>query len=226
LYDLIFPDLGDIFSYSPLVAQKVFDLTQKKSHFYLSRLDRIWESAWNQNTDFFKKNLNFTMDFSDPSKPFPFGFEVDGFFYECVIIKRNNQFRKTVEIKLPNDGFIYRELQKYDRFDDSKLIHNVKGWYMFSKGQMDLFRNIKSLISNFVLPLFQEQPILIMRYTHLERRFDVIVRDRQMKQFFEINFEDKYLVFSLDDQQEGVVYSEIQKSDKIFTDIEADNLFF
>ena len=112
-----------------------------------------------------------------------------------MVITRKNFKRSSIEIKLPNDGFIYRELIKFHTPKTDKWHNRTNRKILSQEQRQAAFPSISTFLKNTVHPLFDSsQDFWIQLLYHEEdKRFDIVVDDGFF--FFQINFEPNYPVF-------------------------------
>ena len=219
LYDFIFHAVYEAHEYHDSLAQLVYNITEFKEHFQLARFDNILQAAYEQNKELM---LGSSQQLREEIQ-----IHYDGYVYLGAVLKRYvNAIGKTVwEIKLPNDGFIYRSLQKFDQID-SRYWHGATHWNVLSEEQGNSFPKINSFLGEVVDNLGFINPTLDVLYHSSERRLDFVLEDNTHQ--FCINFESIVPFRSVEpNQRKAFKYSRVQdtsKKDKNIAD--TNNLFF
>lgn len=216
LYDVIFPDFGQVADLSSELGSLLLECTKRLEHFTPLRFDKIFSAALMDHEEFFK-SLSFD-NITNLKDRKELCMSYDGFLYDIAVLTRKHSKICAIEVKLPNDGYIYRELKTFGGLQKERW-HNLTDWKILSEEQEKFFPTIVSYLNQTVFPLFrklQKDIYVQFLYHEDESRFDIVVDDDEYYSFA-INFEKMYPVYNLKElKRDG--------KRKIVSDIQIENL--
>lgn len=193
VYEIIFnKNLNDKREVPLHLTELIYEQDLFLDSFAFKRFDNIFKSILP-----FLVNHDNELIFSDNSRSdINFIHEYDGYNFTCNIRfynlygKRGEIIGRQIQIRLTNDGFLYRDLKTFE-FEDPDVWHQAKNWKQLKNNVIEEFKVINDYLLYFRKKFKEDSDFQEYYYFHAEKnRFDISLEDGY--DLLLIAFENKY----------------------------------